>query len=118
MTFVIEASRCALPLPGLKPRIETGLPVLDGGRPSMSENPSRADITRRIDKAEKLLQKGKTPDALAEYLLVLQDDPGNDNVRQLAADLCLSVNKGGLAVQLMGELFDRQVAAGRLRGPV
>ncbi|MFZ3340997.1 MAG: diguanylate cyclase [Terriglobales bacterium] len=78
----------------------------------MSENPSRADITRRIDKAEKLLQKGKTPDALAEYLLVLQDDPGNDNVRQLAADLCLSVNKGGLAVQLMGELFDRQVTAG------
>ncbi len=78
----------------------------------MSENPSRADITRRIDKAEKLLQKGKTPDALAEYLLVLQDDPDNDNVRQLAADLCLSVNKGGLAVQLMGELFDRQVTAG------
>jgi diguanylate cyclase (GGDEF)-like protein len=78
----------------------------------MPENPNRADITRRIDKAEKLLQKGKTPDALAEYLLVLQDDPDNDNVRQLAADLCLSVNKGGLAVQLMGELFDRQVAAG------
>jgi diguanylate cyclase (GGDEF)-like protein len=78
----------------------------------MPENPNRADITRRIDKAEKLLQKGKTPDALAEYLLVLQDDPDNDNVRQLAADLCLSVNKGGLAVQLMGELFDRQVVAG------
>lgn len=78
----------------------------------MPENPNRADITRRIDKAEKLLQKGKTPDALAEYLLVLKDDPDNDNVRQLAADLCLSVNKGGLAVQLMGELFDRQVATG------
>ena len=78
----------------------------------MPENPNRADITRRIDKAEKLLQKGKTPDALAEYLLVLKDDPDNDNVRQLAADLCLSVNKGVLAVQLLGELFDRQVAAG------
>ncbi len=78
----------------------------------MPENPNRADITRRIDKAEKLLQKGKTPDALAEYLLVLKDDPDNDNVRQLAADLCLSVNKGVLAVQLLGELFDRQVVAG------
>src|ERR1700690_2619789 len=78
----------------------------------MPENPNRADISRRIDKAEKLLQKGNTPDALAECLLVLKDDPDNDNVRQLAADLCLSVNKGGLAVQLMGELFDRQVAAG------
>jgi diguanylate cyclase (GGDEF)-like protein len=77
----------------------------------MPENPSRADISRRIEKAEKLLQKGKTPDALAEYLQVLKDDPENDNVRQLAADLCLSVNKGGAAVQLLGELFDRQVAA-------
>ncbi len=76
----------------------------------MPENPNRADIVRRIDRAEKLLQKGKTPDALAEYLLVLKDDPDNDNVRQLAADLCLSVNKGALAVQLLGELFDRQVA--------
>src|SRR6202012_2191751 len=79
--------------------------------PLMPENPNRADISRRIEKAEKLLQKGKTPDALAEYLLVLKDDPENDNVRQLAADLCLSVNKGGLAVQLLGELFDRQVAS-------
>ncbi|MGA8301509.1 MAG: diguanylate cyclase [Terriglobales bacterium] len=77
----------------------------------MPENPNRADISRRIEKAEKLLQKGKTPDALAEYLLVLKDDPENDNVRQMAADLCLSVNKGGLAVQLLGELFDRQVGA-------
>ena len=78
----------------------------------MPENPSRADISRRIDKAEKLLQKGKTPDALAEYLLVLKDlDPDNDNVQQLAADLCLSVNKGAMAVQLLGELFDRQVTA-------
>ena len=71
----------------------------------MPENPNRADISRRIEKAEKLLQKGKTPDALAEYLLVLKDDPENDNVRQLAADLCLSVNKGGLAVQLLGVGF-------------
>ncbi|HTR27581.1 MAG TPA: diguanylate cyclase [Terriglobales bacterium] len=76
----------------------------------MPENPNRAEIARRIEKAEKLLQKGKTPDALAEYLQVLKDDPENDNVRQLAADLCLSVNKGGIAVQLLGELFDRQVA--------
>jgi len=77
----------------------------------MPDNPNRAEIARRIEKAEKLLQKGKTPDALAEYLQVLKDDPENDNVRQLAADLCLSVNKGGVAVQLLGELFDRQVAA-------
>ncbi len=77
----------------------------------MPENPNRAEIARRIEKAEKLLQKGKTADALAEYLQILESDPQNDNVRQMAADLCLSLNKGPQAVKLMGELFERQVAA-------
>src|SRR6266436_9809538 len=77
----------------------------------MPDNPNRVEIARRVEKAEKLLQKGKTAEALAEYLLVLQDDPQNDNVRQMAADLCLSLNKGPQAVGLLGELFERQVAA-------
>ncbi|MGA9931949.1 MAG: diguanylate cyclase [Terriglobales bacterium] len=77
----------------------------------MPKNPNRAEIARRIEKAEKLLQKGKTADALAEYLQILESDPQNDNVRQMAADLCLSLNKGAQAVKLMGELFERQVAA-------
>src|SRR5271157_1273843 len=77
----------------------------------MPENPNRAEIARRVEKAEKLLQKGKTADALTEYLLILESDPQNDNVRQMAADLCLSLNKGSQAVRLMGELFERQVAA-------
>jgi diguanylate cyclase (GGDEF)-like protein len=76
----------------------------------MPDNPNRAEITRRVDKAEKLLQKGKTADALAEYLQILEADPQNDNVRQMAADLCLSLNKGAQAVRLLGELFERQVA--------
>ena len=77
----------------------------------MPENPNRVEIARRVDKAEKLLQKGKTADALAEYLQVLQDDPQNDNVRQIAADLCLSLNRGAQAVGLLGELFERQVGS-------
>ncbi|HUM06290.1 MAG TPA: diguanylate cyclase [Terriglobales bacterium] len=77
----------------------------------MPENPNRVELARRIDKAEKLLQKGKTADALTEYLQVLQEDPQNDNVRQMAADLCLSLNRGAQAVALLGELFDRQVAS-------
>ena len=77
----------------------------------MPENPNRVELTRRIDRAEKLLQKGKTADALTEYLQILQEDPQNDNVRQMAADLCLSLNRGAQAVGLLGELFDRQVAA-------
>src|ERR1700722_1231527 len=77
----------------------------------MPENPSRADVARRVEKAEKLLQKGKTADALVEYLQILESDPQNDNVRQMAAELCLSLNKGAQAVKLLGELFERQVAA-------
>src|SRR5271166_2370407 len=77
----------------------------------MPENLNRAEVARRVEKAEKLLQKGKTADALVEYLQVLEGDPQNDNVRQMAADLCLSLNKGAQAVKLLGELFERQVAA-------
>ena len=79
--------------------------------PPMPENPNRVEIARRVEKAEKLLQKGKTPEALAEYLQILESDPQNDNVRQMTADLCLSLNRGVQAAQLLGELFERQVAA-------
>src|SRR5580704_12330426 len=72
----------------------------------------RAEITRRVERAEKLLQKGKAAEALEEYLLVLRDDPENDKVGELAADLCLSQNRGRDAVRLLGELFERQVNAG------
>ncbi|HKU26136.1 MAG TPA: tetratricopeptide repeat protein [Candidatus Sulfotelmatobacter sp.] len=65
-----------------------------------------------MERAEKLLQKGKTADALDEYLLVLRDDPDNDVVRQLSADLCLSLNRNPEAVKLLGDLFERQVTAG------
>jgi len=58
------------------------------------------------------LQKGKTADALEEYLLVLRDDTENDVVRQLSADLCLSLNRNADAVKLLGELFERQVGVG------
>ena len=65
-----------------------------------------------MERAEKLLQKGKTPEALDEYLLVLRDDVENDVVRQLAADLCLSLSRNHDAVKLLGDLFERQVASG------
>ncbi len=74
--------------------------------------PDRAEITRRVERAEKLLQKGKAAEALEEYLLVLRDDPENDKVRELSADLCLSQSRGRDAVRLLGELFERQVNAG------
>ena len=79
--------------------------------PEITRRLDRAELGKRVERAEKLLQKGKTADALEEYLLVLRDDPDNDVVRQLSADLCLSLNRNGDAVRLLGELFERQVAA-------
>src|SRR5437660_8003862 len=80
--------------------------------PEITRRLDRAEIGKRIERAEKLLQKGKTAEALEEYLLVLRDDTENDVVRQLSADLCLSVNRNADAVRLLGELFERQVGAG------
>ena len=72
----------------------------------------RAEISKRIERAEKFLQKGKPEAALEEYLSVLSDDRENDTVRQMAADLSISVGKVAEAVALLGELFERQVAIG------
>jgi diguanylate cyclase (GGDEF)-like protein len=80
--------------------------------PEITKRVDRAELARRIERAEKLLQKGKAPEALEEYLLALRDDPENDTARQLSADLCLSQNRARDAVRLLGELFERQVAAG------
>ena len=80
--------------------------------PEITRRLDRAEIGKRVERAEKLLQKGKTAEALEEYLLVLKDDPENDVVRQLAADLCLSLNRNPDAVRLLGDLFERQVTAG------
>src|ERR1700693_786431 len=77
----------------------------------------RAELGKRVERAEKLLQKGKAAEALEEYLLVLRDDSDNDTVRQLAADLCLSQNRTRDAVQLLGDLFERQVNGGDATRP-
>jgi diguanylate cyclase (GGDEF)-like protein len=72
----------------------------------------RAEITKRVERAEKLLQKGKTAEALEDYLQVLAAEPSNDTVCQMAADLCLSLQKIPQAVKLLGDLFERQIEAG------
>ena len=80
--------------------------------PEITRRLDRAELGKRVERAEKLLQKGKTAEALEEYLQVLRDDHENDVVRQLSADLCLSVNRNADAVKLLGDLFERQVTAG------
>src|SRR5205807_308529 len=81
----------------------------------MADTPKRADrqeIARRVERGEKLLQKGKAAEALEEFLQTLALDPNNDTIRQMTVDLCLSLQRLPEAVELMGELFERQVAAG------
>src|SRR5579862_2521257 len=72
----------------------------------------RSEITKRVERAEKLLQKGKTAEALDDYLQVLAAEPGNDTVCQMAADLCLSLQRIPQAVKLLGDMFERQIQAG------
>jgi diguanylate cyclase (GGDEF)-like protein len=72
----------------------------------------RGEITKRVERAEKLLQKGKTAEALDEYMQVLAADPGNDTITQMAADLSLSLQRIPQAVNLLGGMFERQVKAG------
>ena len=94
------------------PRIGAGFRALHSRMPEITKRLDRAELAKRVDRAEKLLQKGKTAEALDEYMLVLRDDPENDVVRQLAADLCLSVSRNADAVRLLGDLFERQVGTG------
>jgi len=71
-----------------------------------------ADISKRLEKAEKYMQKGKTESALEEYLAVLEEEPNNDNVRQTAAELCASLGRNKDAAELLSLLFDRQAGIG------
>ncbi len=80
--------------------------------PDFNKLLDRVEITKRVDRAEKLLQKGKTAEALEEYLQVLTADPANDTITQMAADLSLSLQRIPQAVKLLGGMFERQVQAG------
>lgn len=112
MTFVIAAGPYRLLGSRAAPRIEGAVVCLKPIMPETTKRIDRAELAKRTERAEKLLQKGKAAEALDEYLQILRDDPENDSVRQLAADLCLSQNRTKDAVNLLGELFERQVQGG------
>jgi diguanylate cyclase (GGDEF)-like protein len=80
--------------------------VIRGVRSGMSE------IVKRLEKAERYLQKGKPEAALEEFLEVLKEDPRNDGVRQTAADLCLSLGRERDAAELLSDLFDHAASLG------
>src|SRR4029079_7033776 len=75
-----------------------------------------ADIAKRLEKADKYLQKGKQKDALEEYLAILDDDPNQDAVRQSAADLCIALGDPSGAAKQLSTLFDHQAQSGNAAG--
>ncbi len=94
------------------PKISVGLLRTHPALMPDTKRVDRAEVARHVERAEKLLQKGKTADALEEYMQVLSQDSHNDAVRQMAADLCLSLQRTPDAVRLLGELFERQIEIG------
>ena len=70
------------------------------------------DISKRLDKAEKYLQRGKAEAALDEYLSILEDEPRNEQVRQTAADLCLALGRGAEAAGLLSSMFEQEAEIG------
>lgn len=70
------------------------------------------DIAKRLEKADKYLQKGKPEAALEEFMSALEEDPRNDAVRQKAADLCVTLNRQGDAYLLLSDLFKSEASIG------
>jgi|tagenome__1003787_1003787.scaffolds.fasta_scaffold20986147_2 diguanylate cyclase (GGDEF)-like protein len=71
-----------------------------------------SDVAKRLEKADKYLQKGKIEDALQELLRANEEDPANEPVAQKAADLCVSLNRKEDATRLLAFLFDKQAGVG------
>src|SRR6478735_2789289 len=71
-----------------------------------------ADISKRLEKAEKYLQRSKPEAALEEYLDALAEEPRNIQVLQAAADLCLLLDRRQQAVDLFSSLLEQEFEAG------
>ena len=78
--------------------------------PQQSVQSHMSNVAKRLEKADKYLQKGKIEDALEELLRANEDDPSNEQVAQKAADLCVSLNRNVDATRLLAFLFEKQAA--------
>ena len=72
------------------------------------------DVAKIIDRAEKLLDKGKPELALAEYRAALELQPADEQLLQKAADLSISIGQLGLASDLLRRLFSLAVEGKQL----
>jgi len=66
-----------------------------------------ADLLKRVEKAEKLLEKGKKEAALNEYLAAAAEFPQNDEMVDKASDLALSLGDRERAAEVLLRTFTR-----------
>ncbi|MBF8304857.1 MAG: diguanylate cyclase with sensor [Acidobacteria bacterium] len=62
---------------------------------------------KHVEKAERLLQKGKMEAALEEYLLAWKEEPSNDALVSLVGDLYLRLNRFDEGRKCLSYLFDK-----------
>ena len=65
------------------------------------------DISKRLEKAEKYLQKNRLNAAIEEYLAAWKEDPANDTVAEIVGDLYVRQNQAERALECYGYLFDK-----------
>ena len=67
------------------------------------------DPSKFIERAEKLLEKGKPELALAEFRSALELQPHNEQLLQKAADLSISIGQLGLASDFLRRIFANSI---------
>ena len=67
------------------------------------------DISKRVAKAQKYMEKGKYDDALKEYQAAWNDNRSNDSLLEMMADLYVRQNEAQKALDCYGYLFDKRV---------
>ena len=65
------------------------------------------DISKRLEKAEKYLQKNRLDAAIEQYLAAWKEDPTNGAVAEIVADLYVRQNQVKRALECYGYLFDK-----------
>ena len=73
-----------------------------------------ADAAKLIDRAEKLLDKGKPELALAEFRSALELEPKNEALLHKTADLSMSLGQLGVASDMLRRLFVSAVDSKKL----
>ena len=63
------------------------------------------DISKFLERADRLLQKRKLDAALEELMAALREDPQSDEARSKAADLCATLGHNAEAARLYSEAF-------------